>query len=113
MPYFKNNDVNILFIHIPKTGGSSVEEYLYAKFSIQHNNKSLYGFIDPELKLNENMIINSSLQHITYDQIIEYNTAFNIDLNNIKIITVVRNPYERIISGLFFNDKINVNTSKE
>jgi hypothetical protein len=113
MPYFKNNDVNILFIHIPKTGGSSVENYFYTKFSMQQDNKSLYGFIDPELKLNENMIINSSLQHITYDQMIEYNNVFNIDLNNIKIITIVRNPYERIISDLFFYGKINVNTSKE
>lgn len=38
---------------------------------------------------------------------------FNIDFNNIKIITIVRNPYERIISDLFFYLKINIITSKE
>lgn len=42
MPYFKNNNVNILFIHIPKTGGSSVENYFSSKFNIPLNNTSLY-----------------------------------------------------------------------
>ena len=39
MPYFKNDNVNILFIHIPKTGGSSVETYLSNHFNILLNNK--------------------------------------------------------------------------
>jgi len=113
MPYFKNNNVNLLFIHIPKTGGSSVEEYFSSKFNIPLNTKSLYMFIDNQTKLNENMVINSSLQHITYNQMVKYNKVFNIDFNNIKIMTIVRNPYERIISDLFFYKKINISTSKE
>jgi len=113
MPYYKTDDVNILFIHIPKTGGTSIELYFFYKFNIPLNNHALFGFIDDEIMLNENMIINSSLQHITYNQIVKYNKVFNIDFNNIKIITIVRNPYERIISDLFHYSKINVNTSKE
>jgi len=113
MPYFKNNNVNLLFIHIPKTGGSSLEEYFSSKFNIPLNTKSLYMFIDNQTKLNENMVINSSLQHITYNQMVKYNKVFNIDFNNIKIMTIVRNPYERIISDLFFYKKINISTSKE
>ena len=69
------------------------------------NEKSLYS--------GPGYFMNSSLQHMTYNQLIEYNKIFNIDFNNIKIITVVRNPYERIISDLFWYKKINKNTSKE
>jgi hypothetical protein len=113
MPYFKNDDVNILFIHIPKTGGTSLEIYFQSKFKIPLNTKSLYMFLDEETKINNNIIVNSSLQHITYKTIYKYKNEFNIDFNNIKIITIVRNPYERIMSDLFFLYKITLNTSKE
>jgi hypothetical protein len=113
MPYFKNDNVNLLFIHIPKTGGSSLEHYFSFKFNVPLNQKSLFWLIDDETKLSENMIINSSLQHIAYNQIIKYNNVFKIDFNNIKIITIVRNPYERIISDLFWWSLININSSKE
>ena len=113
MPYFKNTDVNLLFIHIPKTGGTSVELYFSSKFNIPLNNKSLHMHIKDELLLNKNMKIKSSLQHITYNQIVEYSKIFNIDFNNIKIITIVRNPYERIISYFFFYKLITIDTTPE
>lgn len=113
MPYFKNNDINILFIHIPKTGGSSLEQYFSSKFNIQLNEESLFTHSNKNKKINNNMQINSSLQHLTYTQIIKYNDVFNIDFNNIKIITIVRNPYERIISDLFWFKKIYTHTSTE
>jgi len=107
MPYFKNNDINILFIHIPKTGGSSIDTYFSSKFGIELNNKSLYNFLHPSSK---EIIINSSLQHITYNQILKYNKFFNVNFDNIKIITIVRNPYTRIISDLFWCNIINIDT---
>lgn len=102
MPYFKNDCINVLFIHIPKTGGSSLEDYFSSKFNIPLNNNSLYWFIKDKQLLNENIEIKSSLQHITYNQIVTYSKIFNIDFDNIKIITIVRNPYERVVSDLFF-----------
>ena len=106
MPYFKNDNVNVLFIHIPKTGGSSIENYFSSKFDINLDNKTLYLF-------NEELTdIKSYLQHITYSEMVKYNKIFNIDFNA-KIITVVRNPYQRIISDLFFLSKIDINTSRE
>jgi hypothetical protein len=113
MPYFKNDDINVLFIHIPKTGGSSLEKYFSSKFNILLNNKSLYLHIEDKRLLNENMKINSSLQHITYNQIVEYSEIFDINFDNIKIITIVRNPYERIMSDLFQFKLIKINTTKE
>jgi len=114
MPYFKTDNINILFIHIPKTGGTSVEFYFSYKFNNTLNNKLLYSCINDEELLNKNVIINSSLQHMTYNQIVKYSKEFNITFDdNIKIITIVRNPYERIISDLFFNKLITIDTSSE
>lgn len=100
MPYFKNNQMNILFIHIPKTGGTSVEKYLSAKYKIPLNSKALYTCYPNNIYKN----INSSLQHISYNTILKYKKKFSIDEKNIKIFTIVRNPYTRIISDLFFLD---------
>ena len=111
MPYFKNDKINVLFIHIPKTGGSSIEQYFSIKYNIELDSKSLFG--KRNNNLHKDIIINSSLQHITFKEMITYKDAFNIDFNNIKIITSVRNPYMRIISDLFYLKLININTSKE
>jgi len=113
MPYFKNKYVNILFIHIPKTGGSSLEKYFSNKFNILLNDKSLYMFLNSNIKTKNNIHIHSSLQHMTLQTIIKYKFFFNINFNKIKIITIVRNPYQRIISDLFFFSKITVNSSTE
>ncbi len=112
MPYFKNNDTNILFIHIPKTGGTSLESYFSTKYNIPLNSKSLYDYLHEEPNQN-NIVINSSLQHITYQTIFKYKNVLNIDLDGAKIITIVRNPYERLISDLFFYKLITINSSFE
>ena len=123
MPYFKKKDKNILFIHIPKTGGTSLELYFRTKLNIPLNNESLFNdfiipfnnkllcdFIEKHKLQNK---INTSLQHMTYKTIVEYKDFFGINFDNINIITIVRNPYERIISDLFWSEKIRVETSKD
>lgn len=106
MPYFHKDNVNLLFIHIPKTGGSSLQNYFCNKYGILLNNNSLCDFTD---KID----IKTSLQHLTYKDILKYKDQLNVNLNNIEIITIVRNPYTRIISDLFFYKLININNSKE
>lgn len=112
MPYFKNNKINLLFIHIPKTGGSSLEKYFNVKFNIPLNKKSLMSTEDIR-EFSDKHEINSSLQHLTYNTIIKYKDFFKIDETNIKIITIVRNPYDKLMSDLFYLKKINISSTKE
>lgn len=106
MPYYK--DINLLFIHIPKTGGTSLEVYLN-----NNSNQTLYSICTDNNILFENYNIRTvSLQHLTYKEIYDYKEMLNVDFNeHLKIITIVRDPYDRIVSGLFFNDLINENST--
>jgi hypothetical protein len=113
MPYFKKEKTNILFIHIPKTGGSSLETYFSKKYDIPLNEKSLFTDGKVKIKTDDNTVMKTSLQHIRYEEIIKHAKYFNIDFNNIKIITIVRNPYERLMSDLFFLKLINAKTEKD
>jgi hypothetical protein len=111
MPYFKNENINLLFIHIPKTGGSSIERYLKNKYSIQLNRQSIFGryqdFGYPVLR-------NKWIQHLPYRLMLRFSSLFNITDNNLSIFSVVRNPYNKIISALFFNFRqLTADTSKE
>jgi hypothetical protein len=183
MPYFEKD--NILFIHIPKTGGTSVEKYFSIRTQTKLNPRSLYlryypDTIQSELdkykrawislpkvkpRPNKGRLLNTSyvntnslsltintvtddsdehntspeykdfkrvqivkdlahsLQHLTWLEMQQYELVLwdtekqrRIVSNNLykrndcEIITVVRNPYDRIISDLLFNGIITEET---
>jgi hypothetical protein len=110
MPYFHKHSVNVLFIHIPKNGGTSIEYYLSQKYNIKLNKKSLYNFTKQKYPNFNNRI---SLQHQTLNTILTLHDVFNIVLNNLFIFCVVRNPYTRIISDLFFYKLITQETTQD
>jgi len=100
MPYYK--DIDLLLIHIPKTGGTSVEVYFK-----KSSNQTLFSLYPNNDILPETCLRNVSLQHQTYNTIYTYRDLLKVDFNSkLKILTVVRNPYTRIISDLFFLDLI-------
>ncbi len=107
MPYYKTQYINLLFIHIPKTGGTSVDKYFLKKYNVKWNNNSLHTLCR-DTKFN-----NHVLQHVTYQNIIDNNHNFKIDFNNLNIISITRNPYDRIISALFYNNIITKNSTEE
>jgi hypothetical protein len=109
MPYFKNENINVLFIHIPKTGGTSVDNYFSFKYNIKLNMNSLHvTTLNKKIIINKNTIFYNSPQHLSYQMIMKNKDFFKIDTNNLNIFTIVRNPYERIISDLFFFKEISI-----
>jgi hypothetical protein len=103
--------VNLLFIHIPKTGGTSLEYYFSRKYDISLNTSSLWWFLDEKTPHDSGVKINDSLQHMTYQTIMKHKDFFKIKDSDLEMLSIVRNPYERIISDLFFWKKINASTS--
>lgn len=104
MPLFKES--NVLYIHIPKTGGTSIEDYFYQKKNNVRDINSLYS--------NRQFLFNGhSLQHSTYKEVFEKQKYFGIDFSKVTILTTVRNPYHRIISDLFFFRIINKDTKPD
>lgn len=104
MPYYKSK--NVLFIHIPKTGGTVIEDEIK-----KHCSQTLYsGYRNHVLDFPFNKI---SLQHQFYQTIYDNRVKLNVDFENLKVFTVVRNPYDRLISDLFWNKMISNETSSE
>lgn len=101
MPYYK--EINTLFIHIPKTGGTSLEWYLRRRYSESLFSKTSNNDILPEIQLQ-----NKALQHLPYQIIEKYQQELDIDISDesMKIISIVRNPYEKVLSDLFWFKKI-------
>lgn len=70
---------NIIFIHIPKTGGSSINKYFF----------------------NQNLVFNTGKHRG-----IKYYKDNNFDLSKFYIFTVVRHPYSRMVSYYKYIEQI-------
>jgi hypothetical protein len=97
MPYYTT--INLLFIHIPKTGGSVIENGIKKKYK-----QTLYSGRTNDLLPHP--YNTKSSQHQFYTTLYEYRNKLNLNFDKIKIFSVVRNPYDRIISDLFWHSLI-------
>ena len=101
MPIFGD----ILFIHIPKTGGTSVEQYLSKKYDIPLNMNCVFS-MTPYKGLYP--------QHYTYMEVLARKDELKIAITDTtKILTIVRNPYDRFIASLIYNGKLKKDTPPE
>ena len=83
------HSAKIIFVHIPKTGGGTIEKTLgiYGK----DNN----GSLSPDHSILYGRYKNKFLQHLTINEIKELNKK---EFESYKKISFVRNPYDKIIS---------------
>ena len=101
MPVYTKNNKNILFIHIPKTGGSSLEKlFIYRKWN--------ENFISKGKRSDIIKIYKSTLQH-SHAQILKE----IFDLSKFyKILTIVRDPFERCKSEDYWQSKVKIISTK-
>ena len=86
----------VIFIHIPRTAGTYIEKELCKKYNCKldwpnPNKDNLFGLYN----IKDNHYL--TLQHLTLNEMIKYD-FINKNIENQYIFTVIRNPYDRILS---------------
>jgi hypothetical protein len=89
MPYFPN--LNLIFLHIPKTAGTSIEQSLNQNGGPMHL-WSLYGSTPMH-----------ALQHLTYDGVRE--RVGEETFSAAKKFAIVRNPWTRVVSDYHWHSR--------
>ena len=93
-----NHKCKFIFVHIPKTGGTSIEAYLYSIFknnSFKDSNRLQKGGYIPKHKL--------FAQHATLKQL---KNELNVPVDDYFKFTVCRNPFERAVSDYFWCSRL-------
>lgn len=88
----------IVFIHISKCGGTTVEKFLGGNSLITHNTN--YDFAlgwCPVRKIH--------MQHAKPSELIRHELLSHSEWESFYKFTVIRNPYERILSDYFWTKK--------
>jgi len=96
-----NQEYNLLFIHIPKSGGTSVEECLGMRCSWKYENlDTCFGLIQ-SLSLLRLGFGTNFLQHLTLS---ELSVLLGDDLNGLTAFSVIRDPWTRLLSSFCRKD---------
>ena len=108
MPYFRNDkrNINLLYIHIPKTGGSTIEKYFSKKYR-KNRGLTLKNLYSGNIFNRLSGLFYGSPQHQSLRTLMRFRRRLGISRKNLKIIASVRNPYTRTISDLFHFKLIN------
>lgn len=98
MPFDKKN--KFVFIHIPKVAGTSIEKHLgiYSR-----NNKLTTQLGFGRFKADN---IDYSLQHVSLEQLLDFNLLTQYEIDNFFKFSFVRNPWDRAVSGYKWQKKV-------
>ena len=88
-----NHEKGVIFIHIPKTAGTSIELASNLEFNIKGGDATCYG-------CNER--IQNWMQHLTVPELIENEFVKKNEFETYYSFTFVRNAWDRLISEVFY-----------
>jgi hypothetical protein len=96
-----------IFVHIPKTGGSSVEEFIMNYYGYQRNECLLvHGFgVDPKIQLQHFMVVPTMHYNLKFILDIAKKNKIFVD-DSWTIFSIVRNPYFKFLSELLFTEAV-------
>jgi hypothetical protein len=116
-------DSKVLYVHVPKTGGQSVSQYLYNVAGLDPNTfdkqdnqtkatsiEELYNSERPNERFlylkNSNFTVPGpvSLTHMTMDEYVDNGYISERDLTNTLVFATIRSPYTRLASACVFRN---------
>jgi hypothetical protein len=116
-------DSKVLYVHVPKTGGQSVSQYLYNVAGLDPNTfdkqdnqtkatsiEELYNSERPNERFlylkNSNFTVPGpvSLTHMTMDEYVDNGYISERDLKNTLVFATIRDPYTRLASACVFRN---------
>lgn len=98
-----------IFVHVPKTGGSSVEEFIMNYYGYERNECILTSGFGIDLSMGEGDLIPYPIMHFRLKTILRIAEANKINVDDSwTIFSIVRNPYTKFLSELFFGHYTNL-----
>jgi hypothetical protein len=92
-----------IFVHIPKTGGSSVEEFIMDYYGYERNECLLVHGFGTDLNVKESYFTPYPMMHYKLDKIVRIAERNKVKVDDTwTIFSIVRNPYYKFLSELFF-----------
>ncbi|NDV89965.1 sulfotransferase family 2 domain-containing protein [Alteromonas sp. 345S023] len=95
MPLYLNEQQSVLFLHIPKTGGTTIESWLADSGKYEQ-------LLFSQKKLDD---LKVTPQHFGYETLIKITNGL-VRPHEYKF-AIVRNPFDRIVSEFFYRVKLN------
>ena len=95
---------NLLFVHIPKTGGQSVTKYIFKDQGIDfrlESQPSMLWIINNE---DRSLPGPEKLPHMTINEYVDLGYLTQQEFDSYTTFSIVRNPFSRFVSAFYYNN---------